>query len=609
LTSIEYKVLLEENKRKSLIEIAQVLNLSENDVSKLIESAHRKLTKAETREQTPIDMLPRPTVFRLQRNIDKPQQGTMKVGSQILEILSKGVYSAPWNSLKELVSNAYDASATKVEIKYSPEEQKLTVKDDGLGMDYNDFDQSFTFITRSLKRKEGEYSKLFNRPLIGKIGIGVVAASELCEKLKIVSAKKGSDTYFEAMIDFGRIRQKESMEKEFYEVSQFTLVNHEKKDIDEHHTTIELLEIKKTFANIMNNVVPAGQSRFEPETTSFDQIVAKLCSGDFANIRKEAGPLWQFLISFTNVIPIEYLDDGPISLPKGATIPKELKNDFFCAMEVINGIKEKLKSYNFKVYFNDIELRKPIRFPNDSSLAKYGRDFYVFSLANQIVVKDPVTQQNAEVNYTGFFYYQKTRIIPEELRGVIIRIRNTAIGGPDQDLWGYPYTGDNLRFPQVYGEVYVEKGLEDAMNIDRSTFKTSHEEYSALREALHVFLKDQVFLKARAMYYDRRDEKSEKIEESRQEARALTVSQELGSSYKLEETRKFTSEPVILDEVAKKIVVNTISDAFQGFKKDDRIILEDVSIALEIAFNKEKDPAKIRNEFWRILKDLTRYRQ
>jgi len=608
LTEKEFRILVE-SKKKSLDEIAVALGLSEAEASQLLESANRKLVTAEARGSSIMELLPKPTVFRLQKNIGAPQQGSMKVGSQILEILSKGVYSAPWNSLKELVSNAYDASATRVDIEYFPNEQKLVVKDDGLGMDYNDFDQNFTFITRSLKRTEAEHSKLHDRPLIGKIGIGVVAASELCETMRIISAKMGADTYFEALIDFARIRGIESKDKEFYEVSQFTLTNHEKKDIGEHYTRIELLNLKRTFVNILNNLVPPGETRFEPGTESFDEIVRKLCSGNYGSIRREAGPLWEFLINFANVIPIEYLENGPISIPKKTEIPEEYAVGFENALKTIDSLKERMRKYDFKVFFNYMELRKPVIFPNESYLIKYGKDFCVFPIADRIPVTDPITKKVTEIALMGYFYYQRTRIVPEELRGMVVRIRNVSIGGPDKDLWGYPYPGDKLYFPQVYGEVYVDEGLEEAMNIDRSTFKTSHHEYATIREALHAFLKEKLFHTARDMYFDRRGEKAGKMEKIRQGTRALTVAQEFGKDYTTEEVRRYTSEPVLINPANRKIFVNILSDAYQGFKKNDRFLLQDVSLALEMAFTKEKEPAKIRQEFWRILRELTQYRR
>ncbi len=193
LSELELKILIE-SRRKTPEEIARDLRLETNTVIEMLDSANRKISESYVRS-LPVEegrayeaFLPRPTAFRLEKRIGKPQVGTMKVGSQIVELLSKGIYSAPWNSIKELISNSFDADATKVEIRFFPDEKKLTVRDDGSGMDYEDFDEHFAFIVRSLKREKGQFTPIFNRPIIGKIGIGFLAVSELCDVIKITSA-------------------------------------------------------------------------------------------------------------------------------------------------------------------------------------------------------------------------------------------------------------------------------------------------------------------------------------------------------------------------------------------------------------------------------------
>src|SRR5207245_3256887 len=98
----------------------------------------------------------------------------------------------------------------------------------GEGMDFQDFDDNFTVISRSEKRDQGELTPVLKRPIIGKIGIGFVAVAQICDEMTVTSAKRGSDTWFEATIDFSKFHAKESEKKEFYEVSQFTLINHKK---------------------------------------------------------------------------------------------------------------------------------------------------------------------------------------------------------------------------------------------------------------------------------------------------------------------------------------------------------------------------------------------
>ena len=607
LSELELRV-LRESRGKSIKEAAKALGMSEEETKRILEVAREKLSISTSTEPITEPVLPTPRYFRLRKKIGQPQIGLMKVGSKIVEILGKGVYSAPWNSLKELISNSFDASATRVDMQYFPEEGRLVVTDDGLGMDYIDFDEHFTFITQSEKRRKSDLSAEHERPIIGKYGIGFIAVSQLCNKIRVTSAKKGADTYFVATIDYAKLRREEARDKEFYQVSQYVLINYEKKDLDKHYTQVELLDLKKTFTDVLDNVVPAGVYPIHLKPKSFEDVMNELCSGEIGSIRREAGPFWEFLVSLANVIPVEYLDDGPVSFSQKITIEEKHLKGYNSTMTIINDIKSRMKKYNFRVFFNGLQLKKPVRFPNEEWLIDYDEQLRIFPVANSIEVVDPITGNASKIIYKGFFYYQKTRIVPEELRGMVVRVRNVAIGGPNRDLWGHPYPGDKLYFDQVYGEVYVESGLEDAMNIDRSTFKTTHFEYAAMRDLLHQFLHQGVFATAKSMWYTRRKSKARKMKDLMLAARRDGVKEALGSDFSIEETRRYTEIPVQIKKEEKKIYLNVLSRAFWDFKKNDRILLEDVAIALEIAMLKEKDPEKVKKLFWQTLKQLTGYR-
>src|SRR5207245_869148 len=81
---------------------------------------------------------------------------------------------------------------------------------------------------------------------------------------------------------------------------------------------------------------------------------------------------------------------------------------------------------------------------------------------------------------------------PEELKGVQLRIRNVGIGKYDKSWLGYPFE-EGLKFGQVTGEVYVEDGLEPALNIDRDSFRETDVHYQALRAHVWQLLRQQVF--------------------------------------------------------------------------------------------------------------------
>jgi len=604
LTEIELKLFLE-SRSKTIEEISKIYNMDLKEISEIIERAKGKILETSVEIKEGDSFLPRPVAYRLEEKIGEPQLGTMKVGSKILEMLSKGIYTAPWNSLKELINNSFDADAEKVDINYIKNEKKLIIKDTGIGMNYKDFDENFTFIVRSSKRDFGDYSNKYSRPLIGKIGIGFIAVSELCDKIIITSSKENSDIYFIATIDFSKIISKEHEKKEFYEVSQFTLTNYKKKNISDHYTIIELINLKQNFIDILeNNSEDPTIILLEYKPKNYEELISNINKSK--SVRSSLGPYWEFIINLSNIIPVKYLDNGPISFEKIKDIKKGELEKLNLTKNIIENIQKKLISYNFIVTFDGLELKKPILLPHQEEVIRHGVDYYLIPVKDKITIKNEFNE--TDIIYHGYFYNQRTRILPEELRGFIIRIKNVAIGGASQNFWGHPYPGDTTYFLQTYGEIYIESGLEDAMNIDRSTFKTTHDEFYRFQNVIHKFLRKEVFQQAKTMYKLRREEKSEFKDIEREKARTESIEEYFGQNYILSEIRNFKDPPAKLDEKNEMIIINQLSTPIIAYKKEDRYLLQDVSIALEYILKDLQDKDKIREKFWTVLNSITKYR-
>ncbi len=194
---------------------------------------------------------PKPQKFLIrvpiEKKLEKEQTGRIKVGSQIIRHLSTGIYSTPEMAIKELISNAFDAEATLVTISTKSGSGSIVIDDNGIGMDYTDFDQNFTYISKSKKTGRNETTSS-GRPIIGRLGIGFIAVSELCDTMVISSAKKGSDTKFIATLDFSKFKDKKYENSDFNDISEYTLTNYAKKNLNESYTHIELFESPIKFA-------------------------------------------------------------------------------------------------------------------------------------------------------------------------------------------------------------------------------------------------------------------------------------------------------------------------------------------------------------------------
>jgi DNA mismatch repair ATPase MutL len=82
----------------------------------------------------------------------KPKKFDIIAAQKIIADISSGVYRSPAAAIKELISNAYDADATQVQITTDvPAFRTLTVNDNGTGMDINKFLDVMSHIGGSRK--------------------------------------------------------------------------------------------------------------------------------------------------------------------------------------------------------------------------------------------------------------------------------------------------------------------------------------------------------------------------------------------------------------------------------------------------------------------------
>jgi len=99
--------------------------------------------------------------------------------------IGEQLYSESIELIRELVNNGYDADATRVSVTIS--DDKISVEDNGLGMDLEGLKQYFS-IGSPLKRQQLK-SKLYNRDLIGQFGIGKFASLSACDVFKVNTKK------------------------------------------------------------------------------------------------------------------------------------------------------------------------------------------------------------------------------------------------------------------------------------------------------------------------------------------------------------------------------------------------------------------------------------
>lgn len=121
------------------------------------------------------------------------------ISLSILNHLGRNLYRSFATVLGEAISNSWDADAENVWIYIDKENDSFFIKDDGIGMIADDFQNKFLKIGYS-KRKEGVSKSAKNRPYIGRKGIGKLALLSCAEKIAVIT-KTADTAYVGGVID------------------------------------------------------------------------------------------------------------------------------------------------------------------------------------------------------------------------------------------------------------------------------------------------------------------------------------------------------------------------------------------------------------------------
>lgn len=115
----------------------------------------------------------------------------VKISYKIIHLFSEGLYSSSNKAIEELVSNAFDAGATRVHVILSADLQAddatIVVIDDGEGMDKHGFEQHW--LIGSSNKRASDYASPKGRKQIGKFGIGKLATYVLANQFTHVTKK------------------------------------------------------------------------------------------------------------------------------------------------------------------------------------------------------------------------------------------------------------------------------------------------------------------------------------------------------------------------------------------------------------------------------------
>lgn len=265
------------------------------------------------------------------------KQLSIRPYARLLTMLGEQLLKNDRVALVELIKNAYDADASRVEVIFeafgdgmtNTPQSRIEVRDDGCGMSLDTIRTAWmnpaTPAKFREKRKGRSHTPLKNRVIQGEKGIGRFAVLKLARKITLTTRCPGAEFETQVIFDFRRFDNDFVLENEedkeiFLDELKFEWIqrNPEKLKGNTHGTAIELESLKGIWKadlieslrrDVANLTDPVSRLTRKVETDRFEiQIV---CNGQHRTLSDEEEERLKSLIEDKRVLAIqgEFLSD------------------------------------------------------------------------------------------------------------------------------------------------------------------------------------------------------------------------------------------------------------------------------------------------------------
>lgn len=270
------------------------------------------------------------------------------ISLSILNHLGRNLYRSFITVLGEAVSNSWDADAQNVYITIDREEKELVVRDDGLGMDEDDFQNKFLKIGYS-KRKDNVSHTKSGRPYIGRKGIGKLALLSCAQTIIILTKKEDSDIVGGVIDNSGlddAIKDDKSSTDYKLGIPEEQTIRKYSTILGSRGTLIIFNGIKDGIRNRIDYIrkLVALYFRFSLKDSSFNIFINDeiITLDELSQIKEKTQFVW-----IINDIDDPYINDGAFKKTKKISIDNQQIKGFIASVETpsdlkIRGTEEKI---------------------------------------------------------------------------------------------------------------------------------------------------------------------------------------------------------------------------------------------------------------------------
>ena len=169
--------------------------------------------------------------------MDKPKY-EMRMSLNVLNHLGLNLYSNVPAVLSEVVANSWDADATHVDIVI--ESGKITITDDGHGMNEADINEKYLNVGYERRKAEPRQTARYHRTVMGRKGIGKLSLFSIAETVNVQTVKGEEKSGF--VMSVAKIRAAIERAGDTYHPEP---LNESEITLDKKGTQIILTDLKK----------------------------------------------------------------------------------------------------------------------------------------------------------------------------------------------------------------------------------------------------------------------------------------------------------------------------------------------------------------------------
>lgn len=332
----------------------------------------------------------------------------------------KQVYDSLDKRIREAVSNADDAHATKVKISvFQADENKIVIYDNGDGMDENDIVEKYV--------RMGGGDNYSNGDTIGRIGIGALSVFALGSRITINTRKKGSDKILRAELDLKPV-------------------------LDEGQHSTSLTNLKLGTVKCYRMATPEDEAHFT-EINIFD--ISKSAWSILGDLEKTQ----ELIERLERILPVPYRSDDLIFEKLSSDVSKKINSEKYIIEDVSLHIPHLgFANPDYKIYRKSITSVDDVNIIHTISISPFRLEGGV----------------NSDLAIYGYLSINADKVLPKDWRGINARIKNVTI----ESNTFFGYEEDQASRDRIGGELFIVNIDENhAITTNRSGFATENPDY------------------------------------------------------------------------------------------------------------------------------------